>query len=283
MIVVKRIFGVFVILAVVGFGMVEPALSRSRQSAPPAPGDTSRTLTIKGSSSSYVDVDIADAVLVRVAETEVAMDGEYGGFLVEPLSDRGNGGGAVSVRAFDATGQPFGPLALSRPEIELEPGSYRVYLFADGPTVVRVPLDGATRSLRVRPVEAVDVDAAVVDLASARPAAYAARRVSVETRPGSRVAMAILQVAQHHQASRMALCVADPETPDCTAAGRGVGNIGLFPAPSVFRGYLLAYAGGVPSPGPAELVFSVEGVGVAEALLGFYLVVHPPFSEGLTT
>ena len=269
-VVFKRIFGVFVALTVLGVGTTEPALSHPRHSSAPALGDT---LNIKGYSSSYVDVELAETILVRVAETHVATEGEYGGFRVESLSG-GNVAGAVSVPAFDATGQPFGPLLVSRPDVKLEPGPYRVYLFADGPTVVRVPLSGATRSLRLRPVEAADVDAGVLDLATVRPVAHAARRVPVGIRPGSRVMMAALQVAQLHQASRMAVCVAEPGTPDCALTGRGVRSDALYPALSIGRSYLLTRAGGSPEPGPSDLMFTIDGAGLADALLGFYLVVH---------
>lgn len=259
--------------AVLGSGT--PVSATSIQE-PPAPPAHLETLTIRGSASSYVDVEIAESVVVHTGETRVSTEGQYAGFLILSLPDKSFKTGGVSVPAFDDTGHPFGPLTMSRPSVELEPGAYRVHLFAEAPAVVHTPLGGAVRSLRVRPSKPASVEAGVVSLTSEYAALHGRGAVAVDIQPGSRVLMATLQVTEHHQASRMAVCVADPGTPDCAALrDRGVGSDALYPAPSVSRSYFLTETGGTPQPGPADLLFSVDGVGLAETLLGFYLVIQP--------
>jgi hypothetical protein len=238
------------------------------------PVQPSAGLVIRGPGNSFADVVWKADVTLLAEESVVETIGSYGGFAIYSLPDLRFKGGFVTVPAFEETNHPFGPLPYSRREIELRGGSYRIFLLGDAATSIDVPAAGLRRPARIVTSEPASIDAEVLDLSSLPSAPHAARNVPVEIRENSRVFMVALQVAEHHQASRMDVCVTERGGRECLLGGRP-SNGALFMSPGgLFDGHFMSIVAGMPREGPSDLVFRVDGVGLANTLLGFYLIVH---------
>lgn len=259
--------GAFVVAMLITALLVAPSPARSNEGT--------AILTLRGESNSYAEVRLDAPATVRPSETAVSTTGTYAGFAIYAMPGHHFRTALYWVTAFEEMGSPFPPLTFSRNEVVLDPGVYRIYLVADGPSTVKTRIEGLARPLKLRPATLARMEAGVLDLAVAPLATLGAASIPVRFREGGQVFMIAMQVAHYHQASRMAMCVADPGVRDCALGARNVYSDFLFPAPSVFRGYFRAFAAGDPRPGAADLVFNVAGVGLSESLLGFYLVIHP--------
>jgi hypothetical protein len=113
-------------------------------------------LLLSGTYSAYVDVSFAKPINVREMESVATTRGRYAGFFLyrlghRPTPDRSNdsAGSLYSPRLHSV--QPGWPAIPFGFRDTLAAGRYRVYLFADGPTTVRVPVTGLARSLRLAP------------------------------------------------------------------------------------------------------------------------------------
>jgi hypothetical protein len=122
----------------------------------PAFAGQSPEILLSGAYSAYVDVSFAKSVKVREMESVATTKGRYAGFFLYRLGQR-----PVPDTKSNSAGSLYSPrlasVAPGRPAIPfgfrdtLAAGRYRIYLFADGPTTVRVPITGLARSLRLAP------------------------------------------------------------------------------------------------------------------------------------
>ena len=111
------------------------------------------TLVLTGKQSASVEVTFAASTTLDLGHMETTGAGRFAGMYAEALSTpvEQQRAGAMVFRDVHEPGSPgyVFPLSgsLSR---TLDAGRYRLYLLADGPTRVRVPISGG-RSLQLRP------------------------------------------------------------------------------------------------------------------------------------
>jgi hypothetical protein len=120
------------------------------------PGGAS--ITLVGTRTSFVDVRFNEKFQLDHFETKIDSKGDFAGWLIHPLGqplsyDKGDFQGAYMIRDVAPSNPEYGPnlFSISLRERTFAPGLYRLYLFADGPVKVRIPmLEGAT-SKTIRP------------------------------------------------------------------------------------------------------------------------------------
>ncbi len=115
-------------------------------------------LTVVGNRTSFIDVRFDEKFKLDDWKTRIDFKGDFAGWLIHPLGqpldfDDGDYDGAYMIRDVAPSNPEYGPnlFSISFGERTLAPGLYRVYLFADGPAKVHIPmLEGAT-SKTIRP------------------------------------------------------------------------------------------------------------------------------------
>jgi hypothetical protein len=184
--------------------------------APPA--TAVGTLVLTGSRTAYVDVTFPSPPQLGAAEYDTR--GRYAGYYIEPLFDTGQSrslvdgfrGGEVRFTGLSAGGRvPAVRLGRGPGNMKDEPtGRYRVYLIADGPATVTIPLMSGSRSYHLKPRKAVSSYARVAAL---RPGESVAGRLALTTGRRSVTVSALMVQAPVAAAADNQVCVAP--------AGRG--------------------------------------------------------------
>ena len=124
--------------------------------------------------------------------TTVTTKGRFGGFYLEPESgdEAATPGRSIGVVVLDevhAPNEPPFPLPLSDPGGTVRAGRYRIYLIADGPAQVKIPIDGSgSRRVAVtRPANASalveQLPVSAVSVEGMQPITLARRSVSLST------------------------------------------------------------------------------------------------------
>lgn len=249
-------------------------LSAALLQAPPSAAEDVpvKMLTLKGDHGAYADFAVADSVTIVPGDSIIHTDGSYAGFTLYSLPDHKLKSGRTLIPAFEATGHPFGPLTHVLPQ-DLGPGMYRVYLFTDGATTIQIPLQGLSRPLRVRPKSPASVEAGVLDLAKYPLLLHGSARVSIDVGEPNWMYLVALETAPASAGSRMSVCAAPRGAIDCAVHGESPGGTALYPGVGV-QSYALKFSQGSAASGPKDLLFSVDGAGIADSLLGFYVLVH---------
>ena len=122
---------------------------------------TSPSISIVGKRTSFIDVRFDKSFSLDEGSTKITTRGEFAGWLIHPLgrpASYGDGdiGGAYMLRDVAPTDPQYGPhlFTMYIGEQTFPAGRYRIYLLADGPAEIRIPmLQGAT-SKRLRPIRA---------------------------------------------------------------------------------------------------------------------------------
>lgn len=130
---------------------------------PAASAAAPTTYTVTAAGSAWVDVTISRPVELDVSASVLTATGAYRGFFVQPLGERPDSGvGILRVTRLRFSPERVFVIPLGNPDVvgswieegairrHLEPGRYRVHVFADGPVTARVVLRGGgpNRSLR---------------------------------------------------------------------------------------------------------------------------------------
>ena len=124
-------------------------LSLPAQALPPA------VLVLSGSSTAFVDVTLPTDVRLDTYHATTQTRGRFSGMYAEPLgesdaparSDDDRHAGVLILTELHSPATPPEPLVLTASS-GLSAGRYRIYLIADGPSTVRIPMTGmASRRL----------------------------------------------------------------------------------------------------------------------------------------
>ena len=122
------------------------------------PGGAS--ITVVGKRTGYVDVRFDEKFQLEDWNSEIDFKGQFAGWLIHPLGqtseldyDRGDFEGAYMIRKVRPTKPEYDPnlSIVYLPNRTFAPGLYRVYLLADGPAKIRIPMTKGTHSKTIRP------------------------------------------------------------------------------------------------------------------------------------
>lgn len=129
-------------------------------------------ITLVGSQTAYVDVRFDEKFRLDEGSTKLSYRADFAGWLIrrlgEPVDiDNGNITGAYAIREVGPPGSPphVHPAGL-RPyqDKPLAPGLYRVYLLADGPATVRIPIVSGAAPQTIRPLRPTTARVAATEL-----------------------------------------------------------------------------------------------------------------------
>jgi len=116
------------------------------------------SITVVGKRTGYVDVRFNEKFQIESWTSEIDFKGQFAGWLIHPLDQplhysKGDFVGAYIIRKVAPSKPVYGPHTFSVSHITqtFSPGLYRVYLLADGPAKIRIPLAKGTHSKTVRP------------------------------------------------------------------------------------------------------------------------------------
>lgn len=172
-------------------------------SAPTAVRAEDGWLTVSGSTTAYVDIDLARSTTFNTWTIE--SKGRYAGFYIVPHDTTKRAGGAVRVRDFAAPSGTAPDIGIGVPTYE--PGRVRVYLVADGPTTVRLHAGDFSEKRHLRPTRRVAASARVARLA---PGVTTAGRIPVTTTKPSVAMTALMVTGDLASANEADLCLTTP-------------------------------------------------------------------------
>jgi len=237
-----------------------------------------RTLVVTGVPNAYAEVTFTSRVrlstdLFAALPPRIEGTGTYGGAYVTPVRGSGPAEGTLLLRALPLLDDlPF-PLG---PQGWLPPGRYRVHLLGDGPTTVRIRVEGLRRDVAVRTRTPSDVVATLRRRGVAGVGTPVER--TVVTLPVRSRTLTV--AASAHRATgfvgRREMCVRPrvPTPPPCTkgTAGRG-GYYSVVPMDAGLAGAAIYYPGRLPV-GDVEAEFLDVTGGVSRELYAFTLSLN---------
>lgn len=132
------------------------------------------SITVTGSRTSFVDVAFPEKFVLDERGSEIDSGGRFGGWMLHPLGgspDKGEIAGAYTIDEVAPTDPAYGPtlFTVNTQPTTLPAGRYRVYLLADGPTEVRVPLLEGKFSKTIRPAKATGARWTAADIPLTAP------------------------------------------------------------------------------------------------------------------
>ena len=215
---------------------------------------------IAGPRSASVDFVLQQATTFDVDKNSSSGSGRYVGFYVEaidrPYAERDAAGrnlGLVSLRDFHPPGEPGLTLGLGvNRSGTLQPGRYRAYLLADGPSSVSVPITGS-RNLRLSPTRPERTVADVQPDILASPVSASNRRGIRLTGPRTLAVSSVLVGRFRAYAGQIEACLATPESDCGSDAARGADGTYagwmVSPLNDIAFSFTLEYQPGVLKPG----------------------------------
>jgi hypothetical protein len=220
---------------------------------------------IAGSHSASADFVLSRSATFDLGKAESHGSGQFVGFYVEsidrPYAERDADGrnlGLVTLRDFHPPGEPSLTLGLgvNRSHI-LQPGRYRAYLLADGPSSVSVPISGSL-GLTLKPQRPERAVATVQTDILTSPLA-AANRQPIRLTGSRTLAVSSIVIGRFRAyAGQIAACVTKPEGDCGEATNRGVDGTYtgwmVSPLNDMTFGFTLEYGPGVLPPGSYESV-----------------------------
>ena len=230
------------------------------------------TITLSGSRTASVDVTFAEDTTFDLAKLTSTGAGRFAGFYAEALGvapaqrlDGNRHAGAVMFRDVHepgAAGYVFSFVA-TLPST-LKAGRYRLYLLADGPTRVRVPVSGigSLRLVPSRPAVAAvasdpDILTSAVEARNVQPLAITCDRT---------ISMSALLVGGFRAyAGQIGTCLRRPESECGTATTSGVDGpftgVGIDPVEDYGMAWRVSYQPGSLTPGRYEAYQGAVNVG----------------------
>lgn len=110
--------------------------------AVPSSAAPNEGILVRGSRTAYVDVFVYEATTIAPADIDIKRGGSYAGFFLSPApADRPTVGALVMPRV-GATGETAQDVVKLGESWDVRPGKYRLFLIADGPADVFVPIQG---------------------------------------------------------------------------------------------------------------------------------------------
>lgn len=244
----------------------------------PADAAPAGVLTVRGSTSAYVDVTFPARFRLHtdMFETKtpprVSTSGTFAGVWLDRIGGD-EATGAVEMAGLPAwSGMPIGLGGTGW----LPAGSYRVYLLADGPTTVRINADGL-RDTTLTPERRADVKGRLVRRTAAGLDAPADRTtVPVNVRGGTLTVLASSQ-ASTGVAGDQRICLHPPGEPGrpCELGGGSGGGFTVFGAPGEFGiGSAVVFYPGTSKAGEHVAEFVDVSAGAPGGMYAFALTVN---------
>ena len=150
-------------------------------------------ISLKGSSTGYVDVFVHQIVDIRPSDIVVRGGGRYAGFYMVPDTSTRHPIGALAAPGAGAGGDSGGPLVPLGEDYQVAPGYYRLYLIAErGDTEVFIPIPEEP-FVEVRPRHAAHASLQAMSYVIPASASSDERRMRVHPH-GTSVVAALQQV-----------------------------------------------------------------------------------------
>jgi hypothetical protein len=234
----------------------------------PVTAAPSGTLTLTGSTSAWTTLDVPAGVGLDTEQTEVAGRGRFGGFFVD--TDERHQTGVIWLRGFKPPGEPGEVMnGLGPGNGELPRGRVRIYLVADGPTTVRIPVTGMA-SRTIRPGNRTTAAGSVQELRHGKRIARLGRQPVNAARRSVSMSAILLDDTQVFVGT-ISVCLTRPEG-KCDSGGMDSGRAGWYVNPYGAYPFIweVAYAPGVIW-GRLDAVQEAENVaGIAYAAGGSF-------------
>lgn len=217
-------------------------------------------LTLDGTRTASVDVTLRLKTTFDYLHATFTSKSRFVGFYAEaidkPVANRDQNGarlGAVTIRDYHPPGDSGHTLDLaSSVQRSLDPGRYRIYLIADGPASVRLPITGSTNFV-LRPKRPASASAAVNANILVNPLEATNRQPLTVT--GSRsISFSSILVGQFRAyLGTIGACLAKPQK-DCgsaTSSGADAVYTGFVVSPlyGTYFAFTVTYLPGVLPPG----------------------------------
>ena len=130
------------------------------------------SISITGQRTAYMDVKFDEKFTLDEEATSIDSDGTFAGWMMHRLGQdfdisKGNVAGAYVISDIvppDEVEESF-LFNVGFKSKNLAPGTYRVYLLADAPTRIEIPIAKGASSMKLRPTHRTDAIATTVDLA----------------------------------------------------------------------------------------------------------------------
>lgn len=224
--------------------------------ASPATAAPQGTITLQGNTSAWAMIDIPRDVTIDARGITATGGGRFGGFYVDFGGQENLG--AVWLRDYHMPGEPGGHVSgLDIHSGNVSRGRYRIYLVADGPMTVRIPVTGMT-SRTLRPTNRTTASVSVQHLPvrgfrveGRQPVTAAKRSVSFSS---------ILIDDTQVMVGSIAVCLTKPEG-YCDSGGWDNARHAFFVSPQgpYTFGFTIMYSPGVKA-GRFDAVQSAENV-----------------------
>jgi hypothetical protein len=272
-----RIRGVAAVLALLA--LAAPAA----HAAPPSQrGPQAHLLVVRGTRSATADVTFRTRIrahtdlFVPGNPVTVTTKGTYAGVWLESLATPVLGTGMVVVPAY--TGEdPIAWGSWDREDQSLPAGRYRVHLVTDGQSEVRLPVDGLTRDLVVRPARPSSDSGRLVRRQAVPGADAPADRTVVPVKFGAHTVVALASGGAGDVVSvwQSEICVHDvtPEQPCAVGGGQGGGSQSVSTGGMSGWGASFFYPGDL-TPGVHDAEFTDVAVTVPKGYWAFALTVN---------
>lgn len=220
------------------------------------------TITLQGSTSVWTTFDVPAGITMDHRAMTVTSAGRFGGFYVDFRGEFNLG--ALWLRDYHPPSEPGGHVTGLGPTREVPRGRHRIYLVADGPTTVRIPVTGMT-SRTLRPTRRTTASLTVQHLP--RKGLGVAGRQPVLAAPRSVSFSSIMLDDTMVFAGTLAVCLTEPEG-ICNSGGWDSSRFGWLVNPYGAHPFVftISYAPGARA-GRLDAVQSAENVaGIAYAL-----------------
>lgn len=230
------------------------------------------TITLAGSRSFWVPLDLSRATRWNAIATSVTLRGAapFGGYYLA-TANGGPASGAISAKALNFTFLPFTlPTPLVSQVTVLRAGHYRLYLLANGPTRVRIPVAGLVRSVTFAHGYPGEVSgfSYSTSLHSIVPISYRATKIWVS--PGVFVFVASHQEERMGQLTYVNTCIQSQPRP-CIQHSEPYVSIGAAASGGTAA---RSYAANSLPPGPYYAVTQGAGAGTLTKAMGFVLEIR---------
>jgi hypothetical protein len=246
----------------------------------PAQAKEASSITLTGSHTAYVDVEFDHTLKLELGRSRMDYNGDYAGWMMHRVGGSLGGDaakvlGGYVIRDAVAPGQ-----SAARPNstigfgtVAVKAGTYRIYLVADGPTEVRIPIASGSPSLSLAPTTETTSAADVVDFTVGQGGVInEEKRTPVHVGPTSfGVSLAAIYSSAGTTAHSIDTCFAAPGAecePPVPTSGAIVGD-----SEGSSASYASHYAPGELAAGDYEAVQTIKTAGSTAGAVGAFLIV----------
>lgn len=247
-------------------------------------------LTIKGSRSGAVRIDVPRDLRVDWAGIKYKTSGTYAAWIIGSRVEV-NGlrytfpeSGGLHVPAMDKADEADHLPAMTFAGRRVPAGTYTLLLATDGPTTIRIPIQGLKSDLVLRPKSSLKTQAALQNLAPAATPVMGHAEVPIELRKTSLRFVVIFNSTKTYISSVKSFCITPRSRPGCVDDGPGgvlqpdsanwwsVGHTSQ-PGQGSWSRYLFWTAIGYPGPGKFNVIYDMVRASEGGTALALTLVI----------